>query len=96
MARYLLNWAIFTHTLFFLLFRREVCAVGEAAVATSSESSGRALIRGLMSPTTGVAFRRASAACCSLACLMELISKRMHVMRSLTYYGTHTHKTPSW
>lgn len=48
---------------------------GGVAVATSSESSGRALIRGLMSPTTGVAFLRASAACCSLACLMELISE---------------------
>lgn len=47
-----------------------VAAIG----AMSCESSGKASARGLMSPTTGVAWRRASAACCSLACLMELIS----------------------
>lgn len=56
---------------------------GGVAVATSSESSGRALIRGLMSPTTGVAFLRASAACCSLACLMELISKSKKYVEKL-------------
>ena len=82
MGRSLSNWAPCTYALFFLLFRREVCAAGVAAMAASSESSGRALIRGLMSPTTGVAFLLASAACCSLACLMELISKRTNVRRS--------------
>ena len=40
----------------------------------SSDSSGRASARAFMSPTTGVACRRANAACCSRASLMELIS----------------------
>lgn len=63
-----------THVWFFRLFRRAVLAVA-AIGAMSCESSGKASARGLMSPTTGVAWRRASAACCSLACLMELISE---------------------
>lgn len=69
-----------TYTLFFLLFRRAVGRVAVVAVATSWERSGRALASGLMSPTMGVACLLASAACCSLACLMEQISERKRIM----------------
>lgn len=58
--------------IFLLLWWR--AKVVEDGTATSWQSSGRASASGLRSPTTGVACLRALATCCSLACLMELIS----------------------
>lgn len=72
-----------TYAWFFLLFRRAALVVAMGAM--SCESSGRASASGLISPTTGVACRRASAACCSLACLMELISGEEAKQRQGSY-----------
>lgn len=58
-----------TYTLFFRRALPEVLKDGR-----SWESSGRASASGLMSPTTGVAFLRACATCCSRASLIALIS----------------------
>ena len=60
-----------TYTRFFREAFLEVLVVE----GMSWQSSGRASASGLMSPTTGMAALLAWATCCSLASLMELISK---------------------
>lgn len=70
----LLSGHLGTYTLIFLLLRQATGAV--EAGEKSWERSGKASASGLMSPTTGVACLRTSAAWSSFACLMELISEK--------------------